>query len=60
MSYAELDPREANRRRDEFLIIDVRERHEFGGPLGCIEGAKLVPVGTIAAHADRLNGSSSA
>lgn len=31
----------------EFRVIDVREEDEFTGPLGHIEGAELVPLGTV-------------
>jgi glyoxylase-like metal-dependent hydrolase (beta-lactamase superfamily II)/rhodanese-related sulfurtransferase len=37
---------EENWRRVE--IVDVREPHEFTGPLGHIRGARLVPLGTLA------------
>jgi rhodanese-related sulfurtransferase len=32
---------------DIYRVIDVREVEEFNGPLGHIEGAELVPLGTI-------------
>ncbi len=36
-------------------IVDVREPHEFTGPLGHIPGAKLVPLGTLAEKACELS-----
>lgn len=36
-------------------IVDVREAGEFNGPLGHIEGARLVPLGTLAARAGELD-----
>lgn len=32
-------------------VIDVREPHEFTGPLGHLAGATLVPMGAVMAHA---------
>ena len=34
---------------DALRIIDVREVHEFDGPQGHIEGAELVPLGSLTA-----------
>ena len=36
-------------------IVDVRETDEFSGPLGHIEGARLVPLGTLAERAKDLD-----
>ena len=33
-------------------LIDVREVHEFDGPMGHIEGAELVPLGSLLAAAE--------
>ncbi len=38
----------------EVQIVDVREPHEFTGPLGHIPGARLVPLGTLADKAGGL------
>jgi rhodanese-related sulfurtransferase len=57
MPYSELDPLTANTRLAEFRIVDVREAHEFAGPLGKIAGAELVALGTVRARADELRGS---
>jgi len=36
-------------------ILDVREPDEFDGPLGRIQGAKLIPLGDLAKRADELD-----
>jgi sulfur dioxygenase len=36
-------------------IVDVREADEFNGPLGHIAGARLVPLGALAARAKELD-----
>jgi glyoxylase-like metal-dependent hydrolase (beta-lactamase superfamily II)/rhodanese-related sulfurtransferase len=36
-------------------VVDVRETDEFNGPLGHIEGARLVPLGALAARASELD-----
>jgi len=33
--------------RAEVQVVDVREPAEFNGPLGHIEGAKLIPLGSL-------------
>jgi glyoxylase-like metal-dependent hydrolase (beta-lactamase superfamily II)/rhodanese-related sulfurtransferase len=38
----------------EVQVVDVREPHEFAGPLGHIPGAMLVPLGTLAEQAAAL------
>ncbi|MFZ5477026.1 MAG: rhodanese-like domain-containing protein [Myxococcota bacterium] len=35
-------------RLGEFRVVDVREPHEFTGPLGHVDGAALVPLATVA------------
>ena len=47
MPTAEMTPNEAARNLDGLRCIDVRERHEFDGPLGYIDGAELYPLGTL-------------
>jgi rhodanese-related sulfurtransferase len=34
-----------------YRLIDVREPHDYTGPLGHIPGAELVPLGTVIAQA---------
>ena len=36
-------------------IVDVREPAEFDGPLGHIEGAKLIPLGELARRVDEID-----
>ncbi len=43
-----VSPHWVRERMGEIRIIDVREPHEFTGPLGHIEGAELVPLATLA------------
>ena len=57
MSYAEASPLEALNELDGYRVIDVREDHEFHGPLGFIECAELVPLSTIDANSGKLAGS---
>jgi glyoxylase-like metal-dependent hydrolase (beta-lactamase superfamily II)/rhodanese-related sulfurtransferase len=45
---SEVSPAEAAS-LEGYRIIDVREVSEFNGPLGHIEGAELVPLGTVEA-----------
>jgi rhodanese-related sulfurtransferase len=47
---AQLDGRNAP------LVIDVRGRDEFDGPLGHIEGALNIPLPEFAAHRDQIAG----
>ncbi|RIL05159.1 MAG: hypothetical protein DCC71_11495 [Proteobacteria bacterium] len=51
---AELGVREASERLGEFRVVDVREPHEFRGPLGRIAGATLAPLGALADAAGAL------
>ena len=57
MSYPEITALEAFDALDGYRVIDVREDYEFRGPLGCIESAELVPLGSIEEHAEKLRGS---
>ena len=54
MAFAEIPVEEAQRRREEFHAIDVRADHEFRGPLGHVDGARLVPLPELAARAAEL------
>jgi rhodanese-related sulfurtransferase len=55
-SFPEIPANEAKQRLAQFRIVDVREPHEFGGPLGHIEGAELVPLAQVEAEAARFAG----
>jgi rhodanese-related sulfurtransferase len=57
MPIPELPPEAAYADLDRFRLIDVREEHEFLGPLGFVGGAELVPLATVATHAAKLDGS---
>lgn len=50
----EVDPAWLEEHRGNVHIIDVREPEEFDGILSHIEGAHLMPLGQLAAQADRL------
>jgi rhodanese-related sulfurtransferase len=50
----EIQPQSLEEARDKVQIVDVREPSEFNGPLGHIRGAKLIPLGELAARTDEL------
>lgn len=54
--YPEISVRDAHATLDHYRVVDVRETHEFLGPLGFIGGAELVPLATLADAADELAG----
>lgn len=56
MSFAEITPTDAHSEMDRYRIIDVREGHEFNGPLGHLEGAEHVPLSLIEDKSDQLAG----
>jgi sulfur dioxygenase len=51
----ELDAEWVAEHRRELQIVDVREPHEYAGELGHVPGAKLVPLGTLAKHAEAFD-----
>lgn len=51
----EIDPYGLEEHAGEVLILDVREPEEFNGPLGHIEGAKLLPLGELAGRIGELS-----
>lgn len=51
----ELQPQWLEEHAREAQIVDVREPGEFDGPLGHIAGARLVPLGALAARATELD-----
>jgi glyoxylase-like metal-dependent hydrolase (beta-lactamase superfamily II)/rhodanese-related sulfurtransferase len=51
----ELNPNWLEEHARAVQIVDVREPDEFNGPLGHIEGARLVPLGALAARAGELD-----
>ncbi|MGH7002377.1 MAG: rhodanese-like domain-containing protein [Alphaproteobacteria bacterium] len=50
----EIAPQWLEEHSREVQIVDVREPHEFTGPLGHIPGAQLVPLGSLADRAREL------
>ena len=53
----EIAPLEAQASIDDYRVIDVREEHEFHGPLGFVEGAELAPLSTLEDKAAELSDS---
>jgi glyoxylase-like metal-dependent hydrolase (beta-lactamase superfamily II)/rhodanese-related sulfurtransferase len=45
--FAEVDPADVAARRDEVVLVDVREPAEFTGELGHVPGAQLVPLASL-------------
>ncbi|NUP10013.1 MAG: rhodanese-like domain-containing protein [Polyangiaceae bacterium] len=52
VQYAEWDVSEVHGTRGRIRIVDVREPDEYCGAVGHIEGAELIPLGTLAAALD--------
>lgn len=50
----EIQPTWVEEHLNEVRVIDVREPHEFDGPLGRIPGAILVPIGSLTDHAEEI------
>jgi sulfur dioxygenase len=51
----EVQPEWLEEHRRDAQIVDVREPAEFNGPLGHIAGARLLPLGSLAARAGELS-----
>jgi glyoxylase-like metal-dependent hydrolase (beta-lactamase superfamily II)/rhodanese-related sulfurtransferase len=51
----EIAPAMLQEQRAEVQIVDVRAAHEFTGPLGHIEGARLIPLPELAARRGELD-----
>lgn len=45
--FRDVDPQALAPQKSEVRLVDVREPHEYVGELGHIEGADLVPLGTL-------------
>ncbi len=43
----DVDPQEVNEKKEEVVLIDVRQPEEFTGELGHIPGAKLIVLDTL-------------
>lgn len=52
----ELEPQWLEENLERVQVVDVREPHEFEGPLGHIPGAKLIPLGALEQRAQELEG----
>jgi sulfur dioxygenase len=50
----EIDPHVLEEHAQTVQILDVREPQEFGGPLGHIRGAILIPLGELAERSGEL------
>jgi glyoxylase-like metal-dependent hydrolase (beta-lactamase superfamily II)/rhodanese-related sulfurtransferase len=50
----EIQPNWLEEHLREVQIVDVREPAEFNGPLGHVPGAKLIPLGALAARVDAI------
>jgi sulfur dioxygenase len=51
----EVDPQWVAQNAGRVQLLDVREPDEFVGPLGHIEGAVLIPLGTLPEHVGALS-----
>ena len=50
----EVQPNWLEEHAGEVQVVDVREPDEFNGPLGHVEGAKLIPLGTLGQEMNAL------
>jgi sulfur dioxygenase len=51
----EIEPTWLEEHAEGVFILDVREEHEFEGPLGHIAGAHLIPLGDLAERAGEVS-----
>lgn len=51
---SDIDPRELAKKKDQVVLIDVRQAEEFRGDLGHIPGAKLITLDTLPDHMDQI------
>ncbi|MCB1749989.1 MAG: MBL fold metallo-hydrolase [Gammaproteobacteria bacterium] len=51
----EIEPQSLEEIGDAVQVVDVREADEFDGPLGHIEGARLIPLGTLSERLDEID-----
>ncbi len=54
MTLEEISPRQAFLRLSDLEVVDVRREHEFQGPLGHVEGARLLPLPELEARVGEL------
>lgn len=50
----DIDPRELAKKKDQVVLIDVRQQEEFVGELGHIPGSKLIVLDTLPDHLDEI------
>lgn len=50
----DIDPRELHDKKDQVVLIDVRQPEEFTGELGHIPGAKLIVLDTLPDHMNEI------
>ncbi len=50
----EIQPHWVEEHLKDVVVLDVREPEEYGGPLGHIDGAKLIPLGSLAARSTEV------
>src|SRR5215831_1772956 len=50
----EIQPHWVQEHLHELRVIDVREPHEYDGPLGRIPGAESIPLGTLSSRAGEI------
>ncbi len=51
---SDIDPRELAKKKDQVVLIDVRQPEEFTGDLGHIPGAKLIALDTLPDRLDEV------
>jgi glyoxylase-like metal-dependent hydrolase (beta-lactamase superfamily II)/rhodanese-related sulfurtransferase len=51
----EIAPQTLQECLSQVQVVDVREPHEFTGPLGHIDGARLLPLAALPARSDELD-----
>lgn len=44
LGFFEIEPKSAHESLDRYRLVDVREPHEYTGPLSHIDGSELVPL----------------
>ena len=50
----DIDPRDLNTKKDQVVLIDVRQPDEFHGDLGHIPNAKLIVLDTLPEHMNEI------
>lgn len=50
----DVDPRELAKKKDQVVLIDVRQPEEYSGDLGHIPGSKLIALDTLPDHMNEI------